>query len=392
MSLKRLIFLVNAYQFCVGTIFILPVIIPYYNDHLGLTFRQFMIGEAVFAAVIIAMEIPSGWMSDIWSRKYTLMIGCATAIAGYTGMLLASGVYSAVFAQAVLGIGVACNSGTITAILYDSLKAKGKEHLYQRLEGKRHGIGLYAVAIGSIAGGVLYQIDGRLPLILDVITLVCAFTIAGLLVEPHREKRAAGHHPIKDMWITIRYAIHGHKEIAGIIIVSTVLFCTTKMVMWTQQPYMQLIDIPTAWFGYIIAGGFLFGGAVGQFGHRLNHALSNRYMLALLVCAVVLLMGGAILLPCPPSVIMVLTVSGIWGFGFPFVQNAINKHADPARRATILSTLGFFISLMFIPAGVVMGYLDEHYSILYAMAYLIIQLGLLSMIGLYLWSKGTAKA
>lgn len=392
MSLKRLIFLVNLYTFCVGTIFILPVIIPYYNDHLGLTFQQFMIGEAVFAAVIIAMEIPSGWMSDVWNRKYTLMIGCATALAGYTCMLFATGFYSAVLAQAILGVGVACNSGTVTSILYDSLVAKGKEHLYQRLEGKRHAIGLYAVAIGAIGGGILYQIDGRLPLALDVMTLTMALIVASLLIEPERIKRVALHNPLKDMYETVRYALHGHKEIGGIIIVSTVLFCTTKMVMWTQQPYMQFVNIPTAWFGYIIAGGFLFGGVMGQFGHRWNHNLSNRHMIMILTGMVIGLMVLAMIFQIQPFIVCVLMVSGVWGFGFPFVQNAINKHADPARRATILSTLGFLISLMFIPASVMMGFLDEQYSIIYAMGYLVVQLLMLSSIGFYLWAKGTREA
>lgn len=387
MSLKRLIFLINFYQFCIGTIFILPVIIPYYQDHLGLTFQQFLIGEALFAAIIITMEIPSGWMSDVWSRKYTLMLGCATMILGYGLLLLSTGLYTAITAQAILGIGVACNSGTVTSILYDSLKAKGKEHLYQRLEGKRHGIGLYAVALGSIMGGFLYQIDIQLPLIFDIITLILAFIITMFLVEPIRTKRVMNTNPLQDMFVTIKYALHGHKEIAGIIIVSTILFCTTKMVMWTQQPYMQIVEIPTSWFGYIIAGGFLFGGMAGHLGHYIKHNLSNRKMMMLLTIFTIMFLLLSIIFNVPYAIIFILLVSGVWGFGFPFVQNAINKHADPARRATILSTLGFLISVAFIPASMVMGYLDETYSIISVIGYLIVQLIMLSSVGFWLWNR-----
>ena len=235
MSLKLQIRLIFIYTFMTHTVFLLPVIMPFYQDYIGLGFRELMIGEAVFAAVIITMEVPSGWLSDIWSRRKTLIVGCGFAAAGYAIIMTASGFWQAVLGQAVIGIGVACNSGTVTSLLYDTLATKGKEHLYQRLEGKRHAMGLYAVATASVIGGILYQFDGRLPITLDILTLLLAMGCATFLIEPERIKRAAEKTPLHDMITTMKYALHGHKEIAGIIMVSTILFCSTKMFMWRNN-------------------------------------------------------------------------------------------------------------------------------------------------------------
>jgi MFS family permease len=262
--------------------------VPYYNNQIGLSFHDLMIGEAVFAGIIILMEVPSGWMSDVWSRKGTIIIGSVCAAIGYSIMLYAYNLPTAIVGQAIIGVGVAFNSGTVTSILYDSLAMNGKEHLYQRLEGKRHAMGLYAIAIASVLGGIFYQVDPYIPLKLDVVTLCLAMVAAFLIVEPNRIKKTSEHHPIKDMMVTIKYALHGHKEIAGIIIVSTVLFCSTKMFMWSQQPYMQSVNISTEWFGYIMAGGFLFSGFCGHFGHKINHNMSNRRMIAFMVCVAIL--------------------------------------------------------------------------------------------------------
>ena len=389
MNVRLNIRLVYCYAFCINTIFVLPVLLPFFQNELGLTFQQLLMGEALFAAVVIAMEVPSGWMSDVWSRRGTLMVGCVFGIISFAGMMFASGFWPVMFFMAMMGVGVACNSGTVTSIIYDSLVMKGRADLYEKLEGKRHAISLYSVAFAAIVGGILFQINPRLPLFMDALTELAAFICAFFIVEPVRAKRAVQKHPLHDMWVTIKYAVHGHKEIAGIIIVSTVLFCTTKMSMWAQQPYMQYVGIPSSWFGYIMASGFLFGGAVGHFGHRINHALSNRHMIMILTGGTCVLMASAIALNIHMAIIFILMVSGVWGFGFPFVQNAINKYADPARRATILSTLGFLISLMFIPASLVMGYLDEQYSILHALGYVVAQLLILSAIGFWMWSRGT---
>lgn len=389
MNVRLNIRLVYFYVFCVNTIFVLPVLLPFFQNQLGLTFQQLLMGEALFAAVVIAMEVPSGWMSDVWSRRGTLMVGCVFGFISFVGMMFATDFWAVMFFMAMMGVGVACNSGTVTSIIYDSLAMKGREDLYQQLEGKRHAISLYSVAFAAAAGGLMYQFHPKLPLLLDAGTELAAFVCAFFITEPTRIKRAVQKNPLHDMWLTMKYAMHGHKEIAGIIIVSTVLFCTTKMAMWAQQPYMQFVDIPTVWFGFIMATGFLFGGTIGFFGHRFNHNLSNRHMIMTLVgvSACALLFG--VIYHGYYSIVSILLLSGIWGFGFPFVQNAINKYADPARRATILSTLGLLISLMFIPASLMMGYLDEKFSILHALAYIVAQLLILSAIGFALWARGT---
>jgi len=392
MNIKHNIRLIYIYAFMVHTLFMLPIIVLYFKDYIGLTFQQFLIGEAVFAAVIIAMEVPSGWMSDVWSRKHTLAIGCFFAGLGYACLLFARNFEQAILSQAFIGIGVAFNSGTVTTLIYDTLATNNKTHLYQKLEGKRHAIGLYAVALASVLGGILYQIDGRLPLIIDVITIFIAMICALLMTEPERVKRKAEKSPIHDMIVTVKYALHGHKEIAAIILVSTVLFCSTKMFMWTQQPYMQYVGIPEEYFGYIIACGFLFSGFMGHVSHRFTKKFSNRQVITFLALAGVILSATAIVFPIAPSIIFILAIAGIWGFGFPFVQNAINKHADPARRATILSTLGLLISVAFIPASIILGWFSENYSILWGLGYLAVQLLFISIIGLWWWKKSVNRS
>ena len=392
MSVKWNIRLIYIYNFMIHTVFILPVIVPFYQNQIGLTYQDFLIGEALFAAMIIAMEIPSGWLSDVWSRKKTLMAGCIFAISGYSLILIADNFTQALLGQAILGISVAFNSGTITSILYDSLAMKGREDLYEKLEGKRHGIGLYAIAIAAVVGGFVYQISPYLPLTLDVISLVIALICATLITEPDRIKRTAEKNPLHDMMITIKYALYEHKEIAGIIMVSTILFCTTKLFLWVQQPYMQFVNIPTDYFGYIVAVGFILAGMIGHFGHHMKHNLSNRHMVMVLTAYTILCGCVAIVTNQAAGIAFILMVSFVWGFGFPFVQAAINKHADPARRATILSTLGFLISMLLIPSNLILGWMDTHYNILAGIGFVMVQLAILSTIGFWLWAKGSKNS
>ena len=49
------------------------------------------------------------------------------------------------------------------------------------------------------------------------------------------------------------------------------------------------------------------------------------------------------------------------------------------------------ISATFIPASLIMGYMDETYSILYAIGYLVAQLFIMSAVGFWLWARGVRK-
>ena len=53
---------------------VIPLWVPYLATQ-GISMRQFMELQAVFALVILCGEVPSGLLSDLWGRKKTLLLG-----------------------------------------------------------------------------------------------------------------------------------------------------------------------------------------------------------------------------------------------------------------------------------------------------------------------------
>lgn len=350
--------LLEGYNICLNAIFIMPVFIPFYRDHIGLSFQDFLIGEAVFAAVIVALEVPSGWLSDVWKRKNVLILSCAIWIAGFSVLIVADNLAMTIIAQSIIGVAVSLFSGTNTALLYDTLAAQGREAEYSRREGRRMAFMLYSIAFASIAGGFMYMVHPLLPLLATIAMAFPALFCCILLTEPPRYKTAVQGHPIKDMAITLRYALHGHKEIAFIIIFAALLFSGTKMIMWSQQPYYIELALPEYVFGFLLAGGFVFGGFSSQMAHRLDGRISN--LLTLTLCLLAALM---ICILCGMTVglhgVALLMIGGtcLYGIAMPRVNNAINIRIASDRRATILSTLNLLRELFFIPISLIAGWL-----------------------------------
>lgn len=357
-GLRRNVRLLQFYSIGMSLIFVLPVLVPFYRER-GLGFAEFMFGEAVFSAVMIVMEVPSGWLSDVWKRKHTLALATFTHVIGWLVLWQADSFAMTVVAQGLLGVGVALFSGTNSALLYDSLLELGREDEFRRLEGRRHATGLYAVAGSSLLGGFLFAVHGDLPVVLTALACFGATVAALLMTEPGRHKVEAHKNPFADMAQTVAYAVHGHREIAGIIILSAVLFASTKMLMWSQQPYYMMLGMPETWFGLIAAVGFLLGGLGGQFGHLLDGRFRNIPVLLVFMGLMILFSLSAALWPGYHAIPFLLAGSTIFGFGWPRVQAAINKRVDGSRRATILSAASLTVHLVAIPLFFAMGTMQK---------------------------------
>ena len=373
--MHRNVRLLQAHTLCFNAIFILPVLIPYYKEVIGLGFQEFLIGEAVFSAVVIFMEVPTGWLSDVWGRKKTLIASSVVSISGWVILWQANSFAMTVLAQGTLGIAISLLSGTNSALLYDSLLEEGSEHDYRRLEGFRHGLGLYTVGGAALLGGFLYDWDPQIPIMMTLSFNILALCFALGTIEPSRHREEAHPNPFVDMAKTIQYAVHGHVEIAGIILLSAVLFAGTKVLLWIQQPYYILLNLPLGWFGILTAFGFLLGGLAGHYGHLLKGGHGDRNLLIFLLS---FLTGACLVSGLWPGwygIPLILSGSLVWGFGFPRVQDAINKRVASTRRATILSAASLMMHVTSIPLFVLIGRVSESSGI--AMSLLTLSGGLL---------------
>lgn len=364
MRIERNLKLMMHYTACNGALFIVPVMVPFYHDAMGMSFNEVLIVQAVFAATVVVLEVPMGWLSDQWQRKHVLALASVIDALGHACLLVGDSIWWAAAGEAVIGVAVCLISGTNTALIYDSLLSVGRTDDYRRNEGKRSAVGFYSVALASIIGSLAYKADIRLPLAMTIAALAGSFIIACMMDEPERHRARPDKHPLADMAATVRYALRGHADVGLIILFAAVMFSATKLIMWSQQPYYMAIGLDEGLFGVLMAGGFVLAGISSHLAHRLDGKVGNLQMLALVwlvaiaVCIVTGLYQG-------PAGVALLMVGGscLYGLANPRVSKAINRRVDSSRRATVLSTQGLMISLFFVPTSLAVGAVNDHSGI-----------------------------
>ena len=124
--MKRNIALLYGFSFCDQFMIVIALWIPYLTTQ-GISMRQFMELQAVFALVILSGEVPSGLLSDLWGRKKTLLLGTTLKAVSFSLLPLWSSYEGFLFYHLTMGIALSMISGGDVALLWDSYLAAGGE-------------------------------------------------------------------------------------------------------------------------------------------------------------------------------------------------------------------------------------------------------------------------
>jgi len=370
-----------------NALFFVPVLVLYFRDEIGLSFQAFLITEAAFALTIVLFEVPSGWLSDVWRRKYTLLASDSLWIVGMALLLVADSLAWALAAQCILGVAFSLSSGTNLALLYDTLLAMGKQDEFSRTQGRLAGYAFYSVGTSSLLGGFIYAFSHDLVVWLCIGTACLSWISTSLMIEPPRHKSPVQQNPFADMVRTMNYALRENIDVGLIIVFSAALFCATKLIMMSQQPYLVALEVPEAAFGVFYALGFGLAGLASQLSHRTETWFSNfQALVGFWALAVSACLASAIILGPHGVLLLILGGAFIYGAASPRVHGAINKRVGSDRRATILSTQSLLVQLSFVPLSLIIGQSFGAFGIQGALFGLAVWL-VLAGIGLALWAR-----
>lgn len=180
---------------CSGLVFFAPVSLLV-RSTAGVSTGQFFVLQALLSAVVLAAEVPSGWLTDRIGCQRTLVLYQLTNL-GAKGLLLAAWYRHSlplfVLEAVVEGLGASLASGTRSAYLYRTLPP---EQYLVRL-AQVDNWGTVGFLVSTVAYGGLYR-QGGLGLLLGATTVASALGAAAafrLPPEPPCPAAQPGHRP-----------------------------------------------------------------------------------------------------------------------------------------------------------------------------------------------------
>lgn len=344
---------------------VMPIVVLFYTDT-GMNMQEIFILKSIYSIGIVAMEIPSGWMADVWGRRKTLILGSILGTIGFVVYSVTHSFMWFVLAEVILGVGYSFVSGADSAILYDTLKENDREKQYVKQEGRITSAGNFAEAIAGIVGGLLAAITIRTPFYFQILVAAMAIPASLQLIEPKLHRKHVILKPLEFLKAA-RKNLTGNRNLLTAILFSSVTGTATLTFAWFVQPWLLEINLPVEWFGVMWALLNISVAVSSVLAYKMENLVTRKSgtLLILIALTAGFWLSGWFIAP--------------WGIAFLFffylargmatiiLKNYVNEFTDSEVRATLLSVRNFLIRINFAVTGPFLGWITDKISLSWAL-------------------------
>jgi MFS family permease len=351
--------LLKAYRFTAGLMFILPVMVPYWNSR-GLNQTEIGLLQTAFTATVLILQLPTGRLADVYGRRRLILIGSVLAVIGFAGYSLANGFWGMLLAELVLGLGYSCKSGADLALLRQRLEEADRVVEEKHIIGQLSSFNAAGELVSAIIGGWAASWALGLPLWMTVFGISLAIPFAAALpTDKPQESSKQTRAPLR---LVLGGLINSPRMLA-ITCFSASAGVATHLFVWLFQPYLQTGGLGIGWFGLMWA---LFNATYMLFSWRVSaieRKLGERVSMALILAApAVAYLGLGLgmslwLLPLTALFTLSRALNG------PIITHLVHEHTDAAHYATTLSGLATMQGIIYALMGPLSGWLVDTYGL-----------------------------
>ena len=244
---------------------LLPILFLFYQKN-GLTAGDFFLFEGISSFISLLLIIPSGYISDFFSKKNILLVSFLLLLIKNFLWIFFHGYFIILFGSILNTISKSLYFATSDSYIYEYLSLKNKEKEMLNKYGKMNFFFSFGIAISSIFSSIFYSYYGALfLLILDfILSSIATLLILSLPNLPvvHKTNKKDLKYRFLEMYTIIKSTLYNKK--INILFFLCAIFGTTTLILANSfQPIMKLSLIPTSVFGIIYFINYLlrsFGG------------------------------------------------------------------------------------------------------------------------------------
>lgn len=343
------------YAFFGEFLFIYPLYAVMFQDF-GLDSGDIATLFIIWSLSRLVLEVPSGALADVFSRKRLLIISQILRIGGLFLWMLVPTFYGFMLGFICWGIAEALSSGTLEAFVYDELAATGQKSLYSKLRGQMRTASEVAIALAGIGASlsIVLGYDFILWVSIASVTL-CLLCI--LRIPPAKKRESTGEIAY---WMTLKQGIAATYR-SPFLRKTIFLLGAAIAIFGSLEEFFPLFDIevglPIWAIGYYVAL-LSVSAAIGSLYSHKFEQLSTKTLTTFLILSSLMLIATAqiatvpiLLLIIPFYLLFVPTTTAL--------EAKMQHRISTSVRATISSVYGFLIEVGAIATSLLVGWLAQ---------------------------------
>jgi MFS family permease len=336
----------------------------------GLDIFGVFIANAAFTAGMVIFEIPTGVVADTSGRRRSFLLSAATLLVSTLAYVaiaaVGGGLLLFVAASLLLGLGFSFYSGAVEAWLVDALNATGYQGHLDRVFARGEMVSGAAMLVGSIAGGLLGNIDLAWPFVVRALLLGGVFLVGwGWMRDVGFTPRAT---TLAAMPAEMARVLHASVEFGWrsrpVRLLMLVALFQGAYQLWgfyAWPPYfLELLGRDAVWVSGVVAALIALSTIAGNTLVELFTRVCGRRTTLLLWAAAVMVaatVGVGLAGSFWTAVALLLLATVAEGVAIPVQQAYLHAVVASEQRATVVSSVSLVSSAGGIGGQLGLGYL-----------------------------------
>ncbi len=320
----------------------------------GMNVTMVVACEMIFAVVIVIIEIPTGILADRFGRKKLIVINGFLSTLELLILLFADRFFMFALAVFLTAIGYGCRSGSLNALIYDSLLAADRQASFEKVLGRLNVITNVSISIAAIIGGFLADFGGlELNYAVSVVSCLTSFLLTFLLVEPpiqrtEDESKSEGANTyLKDgfRFFKNRRLVFGYC-LTGAFLAGCIHYLDEFWQLLTEG-----IGVPVMLYGFVLTAYCLVKIPGSLLAHRLKTRLEYGGIFKCMTGFYIIGFFAIALTRNYWCLIPMFILSMLQGIMDPLLAGCIHHNTESRIRATVESFLSLGIRVMVTAVG-----------------------------------------
>jgi len=353
-------------KFLTTLYFYIPYMTLYFRGR-GFSFVQInsMWGIAVFTMFLA--EVPTGLLADRWGRRRSVQIAIFLQFVGELLFLFITNYWLLVVDAIIAGIGFAFSSGALEALIYDDLKAQGREGEMNKVMGRFTGAGYLGFILSFGLSGLLVRQASQTNITLAIIATVIAVGLGFLVtltLKPEHNPDGTPEESVNPLQL-LREGISllkKNKTLQSLVVLSILSIAFWDYLSTLYQPYFQQINVPDSLFGPTLALASLVAFFAARNIHKIEVRLGPRWslLIATLGPGLIYLLFFINRMPWL-GIAGIALFRGLDALKLPLFSDYHNRQIASHHRATVLSLISMLSGGYTAGMGLLIGVIADRW-------------------------------
>lgn len=271
----------------------------------------------------IILQIPANIIIEFFGKKNSLILANALNCIYIIILLLSRSIYHVIFAEMFSAIANSLKSVLETTILSESIPpSKYKNKIFSNINSTGSSRFYILETISKIAAGLSFQINGYLPMIFCLISLVITLLISMAFIDPDsvkekKQKTDIDSQQIKDLKKGLKFVLKSER-LKALILACTLIRALLSILSNYNVSLLEEVGTSAVMIGFISAMMSLICAIASRNEIEFHNKFKNRSLItiAMIIASGAILSGIFGIFAKPNNPLFIILVITFFGYGF----------------------------------------------------------------------------